>query len=385
MASTACSTAGGSTGSSARAATSPISAGAGANRYRYMVVLDADSVMSGDCLTALLRLSESNPDVGIIQTAPHAAGRETLYARVQQFATSVYGPLFTAGLHFWQLGESHYWGHNAIIRVAPFMRHCALGRLPGHGTLSGEILSHDFVEAALMRRAGWQVMDRLRSRRQLRGNAAEPDRRAYARPALVPGQSDELPPVPDAGPACRPPRGVHERRHGLPFRAAVVPFADPVDGAAGGSHLERAQVFRRALPAVSAVARVASGMGNRAFFGDGDPAVPAEDARRAADRRARRSRLRRRRASRLERARRDADIGAAGADTDAFPLAVRRRRFCRLGDPLEVADARGRRNDLARSAAATRGAHAAGHRFGPLASIGSTRRSCGGCCLSSAR
>ena len=128
------------------------------NRYRYMVVLDADSIMSGACLTALLRLSESNPDVGIIQTAPHAAGRETLYARVQQFATSVYGPLFTAGLHFWQLGESHYWGHNAIIRVAPFMRHCALGRLPGHGTLSGEILSHDFVEAALMRRAGWQVM-----------------------------------------------------------------------------------------------------------------------------------------------------------------------------------------------------------------------------------
>ncbi len=97
------------------------------NNYRYMVVLDADSVMSGACLTALLRLIEANPDVGIIQTAPHAAGRETLYARVQQFATRVYGPLFTAGLHFWQLGESHYWGHNAIIRVAPFMRHCALG------------------------------------------------------------------------------------------------------------------------------------------------------------------------------------------------------------------------------------------------------------------
>src|SRR3546814_5686391 len=65
--------------------------------------------------------------------------------------------LFTAGLHFWQLGESHYWGHNAIIRVAPFMQHCALGRLPGRGGLSGEILSHDFVEAALMRRAGWSV------------------------------------------------------------------------------------------------------------------------------------------------------------------------------------------------------------------------------------
>jgi membrane glycosyltransferase len=126
-------------------------------KYRYMIVLDADSVMSGDCLTALVRIAEANPESGIIQTAPRAAGRDTLYARVQQFATGVYGPLFTAGLHFWQFGESHYWGHNAIIRVAPFMEHCAIGRLPGRGALSGEILSHDFVEAALMRRAGWGV------------------------------------------------------------------------------------------------------------------------------------------------------------------------------------------------------------------------------------
>ena len=127
------------------------------SQYRYMVVLDADSVMTGGCLTTLVRLMEANPTTGIIQTAPRGAGRETLYARVQQFATQVYGPLFTAGLHFWQLGESFYWGHNAIIRVAPFMRHCALGRLPGRGPFAGEILSHDFVEAALMRRAGWKV------------------------------------------------------------------------------------------------------------------------------------------------------------------------------------------------------------------------------------
>ena len=126
-------------------------------KYRYMIVLDADSVMTGECLTSLVRIAEANPDAGIVQTAPRAAGRDTLYARVQQFATGVYGPLFTAGLHFWQFGESHYWGHNAIIRVAPFIRYCALGRLPGRGALSGEILSHDFVEAALMRRAGWGV------------------------------------------------------------------------------------------------------------------------------------------------------------------------------------------------------------------------------------
>ena len=87
-------------------------------RYRYMVVLDADSVMTGECLVTLARLMEARPDAGIIQTAPQAVGRTTLHARAQQFASQVYGPLFTAGLHYWQLGESHYWGHNAIIRLA---------------------------------------------------------------------------------------------------------------------------------------------------------------------------------------------------------------------------------------------------------------------------
>ena len=125
--------------------------------YRYMVVLDADSVMSGQCLATLVRLMEARPDAGIIQTAPCAVGRDTLHARVQQFANQVYAPLFTAGLHYWQLGESHYWGHNAIIRMRPFMQHCVLAPLPGRGALAGEILSHDFVEAALMRRAGYGV------------------------------------------------------------------------------------------------------------------------------------------------------------------------------------------------------------------------------------
>lgn len=127
------------------------------SQYSYMVVLDADSVMSGECLTGLARMMEANPNAGIIQSAPKASGMDTLYARCQQFATRVYGPLFTAGLHFWQLGESHYWGHNAIIRVKPFIEHCALAPLPGEGSFAGSILSHDFVEAALMRRAGWGV------------------------------------------------------------------------------------------------------------------------------------------------------------------------------------------------------------------------------------
>ncbi|MET3497531.1 glucans biosynthesis glucosyltransferase MdoH [Variovorax boronicumulans] len=125
--------------------------------YRYMVVLDADSVMSGDCLTSMVKLMEANPSAGIIQTATQAIGHVTLHARAQQFASRVTGRLFTLGMQFWQLGESHYWGHNAIIRVEPFMKHCALASIKGTGGMSGGIMSHDFVEAALMRRAGYNV------------------------------------------------------------------------------------------------------------------------------------------------------------------------------------------------------------------------------------
>jgi membrane glycosyltransferase len=125
--------------------------------YRYFVVLDADSVMAGETITTLVRMMEANPDTGIIQTAPRAVGHETLHGRIQQFAARAYGPLFTAGMRFWQLGESHYWGHNAILRMQPFLAHCALPPLPGNGALGGEVMSHDFVEAALMRRAGWKV------------------------------------------------------------------------------------------------------------------------------------------------------------------------------------------------------------------------------------
>jgi membrane glycosyltransferase len=128
----------------------------GAN-YDYMIVFDADSVMAGTTLVRLARLMDRHPRAGIIQTVPATVNRETLFARVQQFASRAYGPMLAAGLQFWQLGESYYWGHNAIIRCAPFMEHCGLSRLPGDAPLGGEILSHDFVEAALMGRAGWEV------------------------------------------------------------------------------------------------------------------------------------------------------------------------------------------------------------------------------------
>ena len=126
-------------------------------QYRYMIVLDADSVMDGEILTRLVALMESNPQVGIIQSAPRVIRARSLFARVQQFANRLYGPMFAAGLHYWQLGDCPYWGHNAILRVEPFMKHCALPRLPGKPPFGGDILSHDFVEAALLGRAGFSV------------------------------------------------------------------------------------------------------------------------------------------------------------------------------------------------------------------------------------
>lgn len=125
--------------------------------YDYMVVLDADSVMSGEALVTLARLMDANPQVGLIQTLPAPAGRETLFARLQQFAARLNSEMLSSGLAFWQLSEANYWGHNAIMRVRPFANHCALPRLPGSEPFGGEILSHDFVEAALMRRAGYEV------------------------------------------------------------------------------------------------------------------------------------------------------------------------------------------------------------------------------------
>jgi membrane glycosyltransferase len=190
--------------------------------YRYMVVLDADSVMTGDCLGALVRLMEAHPDAGIIQTAPRACGHKTLHARMMQFGARVYGPVFTAGMHFWQLGESHYWGHNAIIRVAPFIAHCGLAPLQGRGALSGEIMSHDFVEAALMRRAGWKVWV-----------ASEPHFGVAARPTLVSRQPAELPSDDAAGPAsCASQRFLH-RPDRVPFSAVVARLLAAVDVAAG--------------------------------------------------------------------------------------------------------------------------------------------------------
>jgi membrane glycosyltransferase len=125
--------------------------------YTYMVVLDADSVMSGRTLVEMVRRMEEMPQVGILQAPPVLVNCGSVFARLQQFAAGIYGEIFTSGYALWTQLDGNYWGHNAIIRVKPFIECCGLSRLPGRPPLGGEILSHDFVEAALMRRSGWEV------------------------------------------------------------------------------------------------------------------------------------------------------------------------------------------------------------------------------------
>ncbi|MAM00016.1 MAG: glucans biosynthesis glucosyltransferase MdoH [Alteromonadaceae bacterium] len=126
-------------------------------RSRYMVVLDADSLLSGKTLVRMVQLMQREPRTGILQTNPTLINGQSLFARLQQFANRVYSPLFATGLAAVQMGDAAFWGHNAIIRNDAFMRHCGLRKLPGFGLFKGPIMSHDFVEAAYMGRAGYEV------------------------------------------------------------------------------------------------------------------------------------------------------------------------------------------------------------------------------------
>jgi membrane glycosyltransferase len=125
--------------------------------YPFMLVLDADSLMDADTVIELARRMEADDELGILQTSPHLIGGETPLARVQQFASRVYGPVLTRGLRAWFGNAGNYWGHNAIIRTQAFADCGGLPELPGKPPFGGLILSHDFVEAALVRRGGYSV------------------------------------------------------------------------------------------------------------------------------------------------------------------------------------------------------------------------------------
>ncbi|MFD0846892.1 glucans biosynthesis glucosyltransferase MdoH [Sphingosinicella xenopeptidilytica] len=125
--------------------------------YDYMLVLDADSLMDGRTMARMAATLDANPGVGLIQTVPDVVNARTLFARWQQFSGRLYGPVATAGMIWWSGSEATFWGHNAILRTRAFAESCGLAALPGAAPFGGAIMSHDMVEAALLRRRGWAV------------------------------------------------------------------------------------------------------------------------------------------------------------------------------------------------------------------------------------
>jgi membrane glycosyltransferase len=94
--------------------------------YDHMIILDADSLMTGDTIVRLVSAMESHPGVALIQTLPIIVNAKTLFARLQQFSGRLYGPLVAAGIAWWHGSEGNYWGHNAIVRVRAFARDAGL-------------------------------------------------------------------------------------------------------------------------------------------------------------------------------------------------------------------------------------------------------------------
>jgi len=125
--------------------------------HDFMIVLDADSLMSGLAILRLVRVMQANPRLGILQSLPVGMPAGSAFARIFQFGMRAGMRVHTVGAAWWQGDSGPYWGHNAIIRLAPFVAQCRLPTVPGGPPLGGEVLSHDQVEAVLMRRAGFAV------------------------------------------------------------------------------------------------------------------------------------------------------------------------------------------------------------------------------------
>ncbi|TNE67307.1 MAG: glucans biosynthesis glucosyltransferase MdoH [Alphaproteobacteria bacterium] len=125
--------------------------------YEGMLVLDADSIMSPGTMIEMARRLEADPGLGLLQSLPSIVLADSLYARLQQFANRGYGLIFGNGLSAWHGNGSNFWGHNAIIRTAAFASAAHLPVLKGKPPFGGHVISHDFIEAALLRRAGWGV------------------------------------------------------------------------------------------------------------------------------------------------------------------------------------------------------------------------------------
>jgi membrane glycosyltransferase len=127
------------------------------DRHELAVTLDADSFMTADAVLRLIRVMQANPQLGILQGLVVGMPSTSAFARIFQFGMRLGMRSYTIGGAWWQGDCGPYWGHNAAVRLAPFIAHCHIEPLGRGGPLGGHVLSHDQVEAVLMRRAGYEV------------------------------------------------------------------------------------------------------------------------------------------------------------------------------------------------------------------------------------
>jgi membrane glycosyltransferase len=125
--------------------------------YDVMLPLDADSLMSGEQVVRLMRMMQAHPKIGILQSLVVGMPAQSAFARIFQFGMRHGMRSYTMGQAWWVGDCGPFWGHNALVRIAPFQRDCQLPLVPGKPPLGGHVLSHDQLEAALMRRAGYEV------------------------------------------------------------------------------------------------------------------------------------------------------------------------------------------------------------------------------------
>lgn len=125
--------------------------------YDFALILDADSLMEGATIVEMVRRMEAAPDLGLLQSLPRVINARSRFGRTMQFSASFYSPVFARGLAMMQGRTGPFWGHNALIRIRAFAESCGLPELRGRPPFGGHILSHDYVEAALLARAGWRV------------------------------------------------------------------------------------------------------------------------------------------------------------------------------------------------------------------------------------
>lgn len=126
-------------------------------RFDHMLVLDADSLMAGSAIRRLVRVMEANPRLGILQTLITGLPTQSAFTRLFQFGMRHGMRSYTTGSTWWQGPAGPYWGHNGLINLPAFRAHCRLPELGGRAPWGGLVLSHDLLEAVLMRRAGYEV------------------------------------------------------------------------------------------------------------------------------------------------------------------------------------------------------------------------------------